>query len=112
MVDPSLLQSHPLINIFFEVVREQFRLTKREGEVLQILVVRGVSNRELGEILNLSEKTAKNHVANIQRKLNVKSSRELQATIFRHTIIPSFKNFFHIPEERMEVNFNYASVSH
>jgi DNA-binding CsgD family transcriptional regulator len=112
MFDPSLLQSHPLINIFFEVVRERFHLTKREGEVLQILAFRGVSNKELGEILDLSEKTAKNHVANIQRKLNVRSSRELQAAIFRHAIIPSFKNILHIPEDQLEGNYYYASVSH
>jgi DNA-binding CsgD family transcriptional regulator len=112
MVDPSLLQSHPLINTFFELVIERFHLTKREGEVLQLLVINGISNKELGEVLNLSVKTAKNHMANIQRKFNVKSSRELQAAIFRHTIVPSFKDFFNTPEERMEVNFNYASVSH
>ena len=45
-------------------------LTRREIEVL-ILIARGKSNNEIGEELFISEKTVKNHITNIFRKLDV-----------------------------------------
>ncbi len=45
-------------------------LTKRECEVLQ-LMAEGRSNRTIGEILYISEKTVKNHVSNILHKMKV-----------------------------------------
>jgi two-component system, NarL family, response regulator DegU len=46
-------------------------LTRRECEVLQLLA-EGKSNREVGQLLFISEKTVKNHVSNILMKLKVK----------------------------------------
>ena len=46
------------------------QLTQRELQVLQ-LAADGLSNREIAQRLVISEKTAKNHVANIFSKLNV-----------------------------------------
>lgn len=45
-------------------------LTGRECEILQ-LMTDGDSNRMLGEDLDISEKTVKNHVSNILQKMNV-----------------------------------------
>ena len=45
-------------------------LTPRELEVLQ-LAAEGLSNKEIGSNLIISEKTAKNHIANIFSKLQV-----------------------------------------
>ena len=45
-------------------------LSNREHEVLGLLA-RGMSNREIAEELYISEKTVKNHVSNILRKLDV-----------------------------------------
>ncbi|MGV3489674.1 MAG: response regulator [Tuberibacillus sp.] len=45
-------------------------LTRRECEVLQ-LMTDGKSNRAIGDILFISEKTVKNHVSNILQKMNV-----------------------------------------
>jgi two-component system response regulator DegU len=45
-------------------------LTRRECEVLQ-LMADGKSNRAIGDILFISEKTVKNHVSNILQKMNV-----------------------------------------
>ncbi len=47
------------------------RLTPREREVLA-LIGKGLSNREIGEHLIISEKTAKTHVANLLRRVGVK----------------------------------------
>ncbi|WP_246942764.1 response regulator [Bacillus pinisoli] len=53
-----------------EVRRPLHLLTRRECEVLQLLAD-GKSNRNIGEILFISEKTVKNHVSNILTKMNV-----------------------------------------
>lgn len=45
-------------------------LTKRECEVLQ-LMAEGKSNRAIGELLFISEKTVKNHVSNVLQKMDV-----------------------------------------
>lgn len=46
------------------------RLTERQIEVLR-LIVRGLSNKEIGRELGLSEKTVKVHITNIFKALNV-----------------------------------------
>lgn len=57
---------------------EQPELTGRELEVLQLLVI-GQSNRELGALLSISERTVKFHINNIFTKLGV--SDRTQAVI-------------------------------
>jgi len=47
-------------------------LTKREVEVLQVLA-KGKSNREIGEILSITEATVRTHVSNILAKLHLAS---------------------------------------
>ena len=54
-------------------------LTKREYEVL-ILIAEGLNNRDIAEKLFISEKTVKNHVSNIFKKLEVND--RIQAAIF------------------------------
>ena len=46
------------------------QLTEREGEVIR-LVAQGKSNREIAEILVISEKTVKAHISNILGKLGL-----------------------------------------
>ena len=54
---------------------ESQQLTAREREVLRLLA-RGLSNRDIGEKLYISETTAKFHVGNILRKLGVSRRAE------------------------------------
>ena len=49
--------------------------TERESEILK-LVVQGLTNREIGERLHLSEKTIKHYITNILEKLHVRSRVE------------------------------------
>ncbi|AFM41876.1 response regulator containing a CheY-like receiver domain and an HTH DNA-binding domain [Desulfosporosinus acidiphilus SJ4] len=52
------------------LVRNTCGLSERELEILHY-VVRGASNREIGTALFISEKTVKNHLSSIYRKLEV-----------------------------------------
>ena len=46
-------------------------LTKREKEVFSLLV-KNKTTKEIGESLNISEKTVRNHISNAMQKLGVK----------------------------------------
>lgn len=46
-------------------------LTKREQEVFKLLV-NNKSTSEIAQILNISEKTVRNHISNTMQKLGVK----------------------------------------
>lgn len=48
----------------------EYKLTRREVEVLQC-IVDGMSNKECAQTLFISEKTVKNHITNLLRKLEV-----------------------------------------
>lgn len=54
-------------------------LTKREKEIL-IKIAEGMLNKEIAVYLNISERTVKNHISNIFRKINV--SDRTQAAVF------------------------------
>lgn len=54
-------------------------LTKREKEVL-IQVANGMSNKEIANNLDISERTVKNHISNIFKKIDV--SDRTQAAVF------------------------------
>jgi DNA-binding NarL/FixJ family response regulator len=61
-------------------------LSPRELEVLA-LVADGLSNREIGDRLFVTEQTAKSHVANIFRKLGVKNRTEAARTAMHKGLI-------------------------
>ncbi len=45
-------------------------LTARERDVFELLIV-NKSTREIANILNISEKTVRNHISNVMQKLGV-----------------------------------------
>ncbi|WP_373056482.1 response regulator [Zunongwangia sp. H14] len=57
-------------------VEDPFNLTKREKQILA-LVLQGKSNKEIGEELSISKRTAEVHRFNLMKKLNVKNLIEL-----------------------------------
>ena len=61
---------------------EQAGLTAREREVLELLS-EGRTNRQIGEVLFISTKTASVHVSNILAKLQVANRGEAAATARR-----------------------------
>lgn len=65
------------------VVRPYHLLTRREVEVLQ-LMSEGHSNRSLGEVMGVSEKTIKNHVSAILRKMGLHDRTQAVVTAIKH----------------------------
>lgn len=79
-IQPSLL---PILNskmIERNIEKEKLELlTKRELEVLKLMAF-GAYNKEIGKTLEISERTVKNHISNIFKKIDV--SDRTQAAIF------------------------------
>ncbi len=61
-------------------------LTDRENQVLRLLAV-GMSNREIGARLTISEATVKFHVRNLRDKLEVRRRTEIVYTAARQGIV-------------------------
>lgn len=64
---------------------DESNLTSREIEVLE-LIAEGMINKEIAKQLYISEKTVKNHVSNIFRKLNVADRTQAAIYAFKHNI--------------------------
>jgi DNA-binding NarL/FixJ family response regulator len=62
-------------------------LTKREKEVL-IELVRGRSNKEIANVLYISEKTVKIHINKIYKKLNVNSRSQALILAVQNQLVP------------------------
>lgn len=58
-------------------------LSPREVQVLDC-VAQGLSNREIGEALFMSERTVKNHITSVLRKLNVEDRVQALVESMRH----------------------------
>jgi len=63
------------------------RLSPQEERILTA-IADGKTNREIGEDLNLAEKTVKNYVSSILSKLEVARRAEAAAYLARHTATP------------------------
>lgn len=61
-------------------------LTKREMDVLKLLAV-GMYNKEVAEKLDISERTVKNHVSNIFKKINVTDRTQAAVFAIRNNLI-------------------------
>jgi len=60
-------------------------LTNREIEVLK-LIAEGMINKEIAKTLFISEKTVKNHISNIFKKLDVNDRTQAAIYAFKHNI--------------------------
>ena len=61
-------------------------LTKRELDVLKLLAV-GMFNKEVGKRLEISERTVKNHVSNIFKKLGVTDRTQAAVFTIRNNLV-------------------------
>ncbi|MGI6434118.1 MAG: response regulator [Syntrophomonadaceae bacterium] len=69
-----------------EKKEDEIKLTKREKDVLNLLV-KGNSNKDMADTLFISEKTVKNHLTSIFRKLNVKDRTQAAVYALRNDIV-------------------------
>ena len=86
-IQPSLIPS--LNSKMIEKNRDEGKiesLTKREFEVLKLLAV-GMYNKEVAEKLNISERTVKNHVSNIFKKIEVTDRTQAAVFAIRNNLI-------------------------
>ncbi len=64
--------------------------TDREKEVLELLVA-GRSNKEIGAVLGIEERTVKAHVAKLMRKVGVQNRIALSVHAITHSLVTSSK---------------------
>ena len=64
-------------------------LTKREIEVLKLLTI-GLLNKEIATQLNISERTVKNHISNIFKKLDVSDRTQAAVFAIRNNLVNVF----------------------
>lgn len=62
------------------------KLTKREKDVLELLV-KGNTNKEMADIMFISEKTVKNHLTSIFKKLGVKDRTQAAVYALKNNLI-------------------------
>lgn len=84
---------HPLVanRLVRELTRtdrkeDHAKLTKREKDVLELLV-KGNTNKEMADIMFISEKTVKNHLTSIFKKLGVKDRTQAAVYALKNNLI-------------------------
>lgn len=65
----------------YEKIKNKFKLTKRETDVL-ILICEGLTNKEISAELSICEYTVKDHIKKIMRKMDVGSRSEIISLSF------------------------------
>ncbi len=86
-IQPSLI---PALNSkMIEKDKDELKidlLTRRELEVLKLLAV-GMYNKEVAEKLDISERTVKNHVSNIFKKIEVTDRTQAAVFAIRNSLV-------------------------
>ncbi len=88
-IQPNMTRE--LVKEFTRVTRNEKRrsdeipLTDREIEVIE-LIAEGMLNKQIAQKLFISEKTVKNHVSNIFKKLNVSDRTQAAIYALKHNI--------------------------
>ena len=79
----------PAVSAILPTVPPEFaELTPRELEVLE-LIAQGSSNREIADLLSISERTVKNHMSSILSRLNLRD--RTQAALLASMVLPQIK---------------------
>ncbi len=89
-IQPSMI---PLLNskmVERDIEKEKISLlTRRELEVLKLLSV-GLYNKEIGKKLDISERTVKNHISSIFKKIDVTDRTQAAVFSIRNKLINVF----------------------
>lgn len=86
-IQPSLIPSLNARLIQNESADNVLReLTKRETQMLAFIAT-GKSNAEIAEILKISDRTVKNHISNLFKKINVKDRTQAAVFAIRNNVV-------------------------
>lgn len=85
-IDPTMVPAMKERLLKDKEKKEEEILTRREIEVLK-LVAEGLFNKEIAFKLSISEKTVKNHVSNIFKKIGVFDRTQAAVYAIRHNIV-------------------------
>ena len=77
-----------LVSATHRPTADNFHLTGREREVLSMMI-KGLTNVQIAEKLNISHSTAKKHVSNILAKLQTTSRTEAVAIAVQNRLVPA-----------------------
>jgi len=61
---------------------ERNMLTKREREIFELLIT-GQTTKDVANLLNISDKTVRNHISNVILKLGVKGRSQAMIELIR-----------------------------
>jgi len=86
LTNPEGLEETRTNNDAYKSKAEEDNLTRREIQVL-LLIADGKSNKEIAEDLFISEKTVKNHVSNIFKKIHVIDRTQAAVYAFKNKIV-------------------------
>ncbi len=82
-IEPSMI---PMLKDRLDNGKKDETLSKREFEVLK-LIAQGMFNKEIAIKLSISEKTVKNHISNIFKKINVSDRTQAAVYAIRHNYV-------------------------
>ena len=85
-VASKIINNVPMSDTRFENVREEYELTESEISIIKE-VAKGLSNKEIGEILYLSEGTIKNKISIILSKLNLRDRTQIAIFAFKNGMV-------------------------
>lgn len=77
------------LNDHSETLEATEKLTKREIEVLK-LITEGMLNKEIAHKLSISEKTVKNHISNIFKKIEVSDRTQAAVYAIKNKVVDLF----------------------
>ncbi|MBT9151589.1 MAG: Transcriptional regulatory protein LiaR [candidate division WS2 bacterium] len=82
----ALKNNEEIASVLHKSKAEEDNLTRREIQVL-FLIADGKCNREIAEDLYISEKTVKNHVSNIFKKIGVVDRTQAAVYAYKNKIV-------------------------
>lgn len=89
-IQPNLIPALNSRLVYRDIDKEKIEaLTKRELEVL-VQVANGMFNKEIATSLSISERTVKNHISNIFKKIEVSDRTQAAVFAIRNDIIKLF----------------------
>lgn len=77
----NIILSDPLLSYRFDAVCRHYSLSSREKECLY-LIIKGMTAKEIGNILYIASKTVGSHIEKIKSKFNCRKRSEIVAKVF------------------------------